>query len=229
MRRFLCIIGLVIFSVGLMAQTADSLQIKAKEPLYYAADQSLFMMPTAYTMPKGTQSFTDYELFVLQFANAVGENTHISAIVAFPVTMEMLQSFTAGVKHNYIHNGKLQAAVWGSYTPYYHALTVGNVFSLGSPKASVHAAASWGTDFSDYSKEYVIMLGGMTDFTPKTAFLLEVLTSSQILEDYSNGLITFGVRFKGKQTSWDIGGFRPLDAGGLDFFALPFLKATFIF
>jgi hypothetical protein len=200
---------------------------------YYAADQSLLFMPTAYTMPQGTSALTDYEVVILQYSYAISNRAHLSAMSAFPVSKELLRSFTIGTKVNYLKSGMLQAAVWGSFTPdhAFRLVTFGNVFSYGTPKTSGHAAVGFGSNMTDKLSSAALMAGATTRLSKSLNFLGEITTSSEALkkDESFNGLLTVGIRFKGTKISWDLGGFRPLAGDDDGIFLLPYLKATFIF
>ncbi len=218
------IILYVLMILGSM--TAFALESKVE---YQAADQSLFVMPTAYTMPRGMKALTDYELIVLQYAYAVNDHTHISAMTLFPITEEMVRTFSVGIKQNYLHQGKIQSAFWTTYTVHFHVMSIGNVVSYGTPDNSFHIAGSWATDFESSSNNVALAIGTIQKLASRTAFIGEFVTASQVLEKETNGLLLFGVRFKGDKMSWDFGGFRPLQGDTGELIALPFLKATFAF
>lgn len=79
---------------------------------YYAADQSLFIIPTAYTMYLGQNAFTDYELVILQYSHAISNRTHLSIMSPFPINSDMIKAFTFGFKQNYLRATPIEAAVW---------------------------------------------------------------------------------------------------------------------
>jgi len=209
-----------IAAVNVFAQAANE--------QFLAADQALMIMPTAYTMPKGSSSFTDYELFLIQYSYAMTSRTHISAGMVFPMAADLLKTFTAGIKQNYYTEEMLQSALWVSYNPYVEGGMFGNVVSLGDKKASLHAAAAWVFSTDKISKDYAVMVGGIASLSPRTSFITEVLSTSQIIDEEGNGIISFGFRFKGEKSSWDIGGGRLL-RGNSGLLFLPILKATVMF
>jgi hypothetical protein len=222
MKYAILIVLLIIGTTGILSAQEISEQFKA-------ADQSLIVMPTAYTMPKGKQSFTDYELFLIQYAYGITDRTHISAGMVFPIVMDMFKTFTFGVKQNYYRGRLLQSAALVSYNPEVNGGVLGNVVSVGNPKVSAHLAAFWVTDMETISKNYAIMLGGIATLSPRFAVISEVWTSNQIFESDLNGIFLIGVRFKGENVSWDIGGFRPIQEDGGTILFLPMLKATMMF
>lgn len=203
----------------------------AQENTYQAGDQSLLFMPTAYTMPKGTSALTDYEVIVIQYAYAAGNYTHLSAMTAFPVSKDALRSFTVGIKQNYLRQGKLQSAFWVTFTPDSgtRLLTAGNVFSYGTSKTSGHAAIAYGMNRNEDVSSALIMLGGTTYLSKRVNLMGELTNTSESLSEGVLGIFALGIRFKGNSMSWDLGGFRPLSEKDDELFALPYLKATFVF
>ncbi len=218
--RVLCTILLVIALGNVFSQIVDE-QFKA-------ADQSLMFMPTAYTMPRGSSSFTDYELFIVQYSYALTGRTHISAAMVFPMHAELIKTFTMGVKQNYYKEGPFQSALFVSYNPEAQGGMFGNVVSLGNTKASLHAAAAWVTDLTEIQKDYAVMVGGIIGMSNRVSFMTEILSTSQVIDEEGNGIICFGFRFKGDKTSWDLGGGRLLKDNS-EFLFFPILKATILF
>ena len=103
--------------------------------------------PTAYTMPKGSSSLTSFELIVLQYAYAFPDRFHLSNGTAFPIAKDLIKTFTLGTKVNYLRYNVLEAAVMMSYTPHYKIAMVGNIVSVGNPRASVHLLLAHAEDF----------------------------------------------------------------------------------
>lgn len=215
--------------------------LNAVEGDFYAGTQSVFVLPTAYTMPKGSSSLTDYEVVFLQYAYAASDRVHISAAMVFPFTTDMVRTFSLGGKVNYFRRKDVESALWASYTPDPKTLTAGNVVSVGNEKASLHivgiVAGAVGSEaiLGDFA------LGGIARFSDRVNGMLDLIfTPFTIagggdsdfldLDDSMNDAgIIFGIRFKGQQVSWDLGAMRIIgeDMGSL--IALPFLKATFLF
>lgn len=216
--RYLMIVLLLTGLLGMLYAQEASAQ-------FMAADQSLMVMPTAYTMPKGAHTFTNYEIVIIQYAYGLTPYTHLSAGMLFPIVSEAFDTFTAGIKQNYFRQDIVQSALWVSYNPKVKGGMFGNVISVGNEKISGHGAAVWLYDFEGVSSAYGIMLGGIYSASQRIALISEFLTVSEFMDEDPNGIITFGVRFKGQKMSWDIGGFRTTaDMGGV--FMLPLLKAT---
>ncbi len=196
---------------------------------FQAADQSLMVIPTAYTMPKGASTFTDYEIIIVQYAYGLTDRTHLSIGMPFPISTEVFQYSALGVKQNYLKYGKLQCAASLSWMPKAEGGALSNVVSYGGVKASVHGFIGITFDYDKVNSGSLLALGGIVDVSKRVALMSEIITYSAILEEEANGLLTLGVRLKGDRMSWDLGGFRPLsgDTGSLLLF--PLLKLTVLF
>ncbi|HNX00603.1 MAG TPA: hypothetical protein PLE74_01815 [Candidatus Cloacimonadota bacterium] len=223
MRKVLLVTFFVLSSIIIFAQDSGNTT--------YAADQSLLFMPTAYTMPKGTSALTDYEVLVLQYSYAATDHLHLSAVSVFPVTKDALRTLTVGMKQNFFRKGKVQSAGWFSFTPdsAIRAISFGDVVSYGTPERSAHAAVAFGSNLHDKISSAVLMGGVTTSMSERVNFIAEFTTTTEALKDNYTGLLSLGVRFNGKSTSWDLGGFRPLSGDSGDLLLVPYLKATFVF
>jgi len=201
------------------------------EPPYHSADQALFVMPTAFTMPRGSSVLTSFELLILQYTYAPTDRLHLSAGTVFPITFDLLRSFTLGGKINYLRKDGIQAAFYGSFTPDVEVriANIGHVLSIGDPGGSMHFSVS--KPFGEYEDilegGFLFGLGGITDFSPRVAGIGEyyLYTGEEDLVQ----VMALGLRFKGTKVSWDLGGFRPVGYDLGSFVALPFIKATFLF
>ena len=212
MKIFL--LAFIIFIIG----------VNLSSEVYHVGDHELFLMPTSYTMPKGTFYFSDYELVFLNFTAAPFNRTHVGVFTLFPITSDFLNTLTFGIKQNYYQSHYFGSAVFGSFTPDYPSFTLGNVFSIGTPKTSLHLALSLIDDFTgDTKAQTLIMVGARYH-----VIILEYTNLKSWSDNDFDGIITFGFRFGGKKISWDLGGFRPINEAinhsGL--IMLPFLKAT---
>jgi hypothetical protein len=200
---------------------------------YQVGDHELLLMPTGYTMQARQSYLTNYELFFLNYSYAPTNSTHISAFSLFPITKDFLETFTFGVKQQFLNSESVKAALWGTYTPKISGLTFGTVFSIGSGPDGLHlaisAANSLDREDSNSDKwEWIYMAGYRLDISQKISLIAEYTNFSAAVEEDFNGLISFGVRFRGESITWDLAGIRPLEGTG-DFFLFPLLKATFLF
>lgn len=251
-RHYIWIVILTLLAVNLWAQTdpaggeaevtatSDEEYVEnlyqpapkdSSEIMFQAADQALFVMPTAYTMPKGSSAITDFELLILQYTYAPTNNLHLSAGMVFPIVLDLFRTITLGAKFNYLRKDKIQCAFYGSVTPDpdMRIANIGHVLSIGDPRGSVHIAVN--KPFGSYEDilegGFVASLGGIVDFSKRVAGLGEVYLYSSARQPAQ--VFGLGLRFKGKNISWDLGGIRPFGIDAGDFIAVPFIKATFIF
>jgi len=200
--------------------------------MFQAADQSLFVLPTAYTMPKGTSALTSYEILILQYAYAPVENLHISAGTVFPIHPELLRSLTLGAKFNYLRSNSIQAAFYGSVTPFIEDVAffnIGHVISIGDPSGSFHVSINkpFGSIEDAVEGGWMGGVGFIAGFSPRVAGIGEV--HLYLGEGDPEAAVGLGLRFKGKSISWDLAGFRPITLDMGEILALPFIKATFLF
>lgn len=218
--KALLLVAAVWFALCLSAQEAD---------VYTPGDQSLMLLPTAYTMPKGTSSFTDYEIIVIQYAYAPTNSTHISGMTLMPFFKGFEQSITLGVKQRYLKKGIVQSAAFASYTPKSQVLTLGNVISLGKPSQSFHLGAVYAWDKEEGMDSPIIFAGVRKDLGRKVAFMMEYGTILDEMREDLSGVISFGFRFKGESIAWDLGGIRPTGFSDGVLYFFPVIKATFEF
>lgn len=227
MKRYLIILLLGLLATGLFAADPDE--------LFWAADQSLMVMPTAYTMPKGMHAFTDLELAIMQYAYAVSNRTHLSAGMVFPFTEDMIKTFTAGFKTNFLKSKKAQAALIGSFNPHTRAGYGGVVGSFGDPDISMHIMGSELYNFKNGDYQTLIALGGIKSISERFSGIMECYVVPQELgnlgddPDAAQFAIALGARFKGPKISWDFGIGRALGIDMGDFIGFPVLKATILF
>ena len=213
-------------------------QLNAQD--YMVGDHELLIMPTAYTMEAGDSYLTNYELFFLNYTYAVTSSTHLGIFTLFPITSEFLKTITFGLKQKYIDGDFINAALWSSYTPKVSGFTGGTVFSFGSSSHGFHAGVGAASTFDDPDDEsdqsstdkweFLFLAGYSIDLSKKIALLVEYTNAQSGLENDFQGLISFGIRFKGESISWDLAGIRPIQGtGDADLVLFPLVKATFLF
>jgi len=196
---------------------------------YQVGDHELFAMPTAYTMPAGNTYFTDYELVFLNFTFAPTNRTHAGFFTLFPLTTDFLETFSIGIKQNYLRTEKFELAAWLAFTQQIEGFSIGNVISINGKNASFHFGLSGLTTIEADEWEYLFMLGSKFDLTENTALIVEYDNSNSLFEEDFSGLISFGLRFKGKKVAWDFAGVRPLAEDTGNFLLFPYIKATVYF
>ncbi len=220
MRNLLIVLGILCFVAA---------PVRAQQ----AASNGLFLVPTAYTQPKGTHSLSSYVLLLWQYSYSLTNTTHISALTYFPVTADLVtQSFTIGIKQQVYRSGNLAVALTGTYQVANELYGVTAVSSIGSEDKSVHVGVGLGGDLIDESAGTLLTFGGRYRTSPKLSWMGEFMTTtSAIGEDEFRGLLTLGIRYHVTESFVaDLGGMRPITSIDMgDFLALPVLKVTFEF
>ena len=215
---------------------------------YQAGDHELFLMPTAYTMPKGSSYFTDYEVAIINYTYALTSRTHIGVFSFFPINKDVLETTTLGIKQNYYSSENTGCAFWSAYIPKSRVLNLGNVLSLGKKNKSFHFAVSVTHFFKDFDIidsadtstvysdtktvkkwAYTCTAGYRKDLSEKISLIAEYSYVFAPEEGEDADFLAVGPRFRTKKIDWDIAAARPIihDAPGLIVF--PVLKATIIF
>jgi hypothetical protein len=208
--------------------TQEEIPIDSSRARYYPGDHELMLMPTAYTMESGDGYFSNYEILFLNFTYAPTSRTHIGTFFFFPVVTSFYETITLGVKQNYLKTDFVQAALWGSYTLKNGLYTIGSVFSLGDKdRANFHAGFGYAGESNN--NIFLILLGARFNLSPKISTILEYTNAKELLDQDFNGLFTFGIRFRGESSSWELAAIRPLASTGGEFLFLPLLKASFYF
>ncbi|MDO9576936.1 MAG: hypothetical protein Q7J16_03545 [Candidatus Cloacimonadales bacterium] len=196
---------------------------------YQVGDHDLLLLPTAYTMPRGSGYFSDYELFFINYSFAPTDRTIIGAFSLFPIVTDFLDTFSISVKQNYLKFKNLQSAAWIAYAPKMKGLSIGNVISIATPNSSFHIGYSALNDTESDNWENLFMLGIRAELTERTDFIIEFENTSTLIEENFSGIVSLGIRFKSERVAWDFAGVRPLaeDTGSLLF--IPLIKATVYF
>lgn len=196
------------------------------------ASNGLFVLPTAYTLPKGTHSVSSYELIFLQYSYSLTNTTHISAFSVFPFTAEAFtNSLAVGVKQQLYRNDALAFATTVSFLPESQVFSVMGLASAGSPDAAVHVGVGKGGTLEVEGTGFLIMIGGEKKTSARMSIMAEFLTSSETIDSEFKGLFSGGARYRTSEgLTIDFGIMRPVttvDLGG--FIALPLLKASYEF
>lgn len=230
MKTIFTVLILILMSVTwLGAQDADPQIIPEAEMQFSSADQSLLILPTAYTMPKNSHTFTNYEIFIIQYAYSPTNTTHLSLAMPFPIFVEAFEYSALGIKQNYLKYQRFQAAATLTWFPKADGLGLMNIVSYGTPKASAHAHVGIVMSYDEIADGAFLALGGLVNVSKRIALISELMTVTDAMDEEGGQLLTVGIRFKGDKLSWDLGGFRPFtgDTGG--FIMFPLVKMTVLF
>jgi hypothetical protein len=184
---------------------------------------SLLLVPTAETLPKGDIYYRNFELLFNNLGYAVTDYLNISVMAAFPITSE-LRIFSAGAKLRLLSREKSPVSIAASASGWFaEDVAVGTtsaIFSAGNRRYSFTLAGNYGW-FED-SDEFFVFLGGDVQVATGLKLLLEYGNSqSAVTEDNDfKGLVNIGLRLFWEKVSFTMTGFRPLEDTG-DFIAFP--------
>jgi hypothetical protein len=184
---------------------------------------SLLLVPTARTLPKGDVYYRNFVLLFNNLGYAVTDAFDISAMAAFPVTSDV-RIICLGAKLRLVSADQagigiaVNASTW--IVDEEHLSTVGGIVSVGNRQRSLTAALNYG--IAEDENEAFVLLGGDLQVGRGVKLLAEYGNSqSALTEDHDfNGIINVGFRLFWEQTSFTLTGFRPLEETG-DFLAFP--------
>ncbi|MDD2331512.1 MAG: hypothetical protein PHI68_02535 [Candidatus Cloacimonetes bacterium] len=221
MKKYsLTILGLIIFW-GILS---------GMESVYEnPGDQTTILLPTAYTMPKGKFSLTNYQVFFIQLTYAATNSTHLSIGSIVPFFEEFSRTLSFGFKQRYLSKGQFNSAVFAFVNPDSEILALGNMLSVGAPTACISLGVGFAKDGREDFESPAFTLSARKNLSKKVAFMMEVGTTLEEMEDNADGMLTFGFRFIGDSISWELGGVRPLGKDMDYIYFIPILKATFEF
>jgi hypothetical protein len=200
---------------------------------------TLLLMPTAFTPPKGSMVFRDFELLFLTFGYSPTHSTSVVAGGMLPFTKDF-NALTFGVKQRIFQEANGAVALTGNVTvPLSSEIDEAGFIWLAGAVASyrfakqigVHAAAGGiGAQGRGESVQGLSFgVGGDARLTPNIKILAEVLHGGTTFDPGSNGtLINFGIRIHGERLSADIGGIRPLEDMG-DLWFIPLVSVGYRF
>jgi len=220
--------------VTLAVCICGSLPAKQTAERFWAGDQSLFFMPTAYTMPKGSHAFTVYEVAYWQYTYALTNSTHLSASTFMPLAINgLVPGFAAGIKQNYLKTEMVQAAAAIGYSPYFEKVILSNIVSIESDRISFHAAGILLTDISELSRYHIIMSGAHIHFSETFGLIGELFAPNwdlggYIFERYEQNAVSVCVTISNGTARVDAGAMTPLQ-GKKDKPVTPLLKVSLMF
>lgn len=200
---------------------------------------TLMLMPTAFTPPKGSIVFRDFELLFLTLGYSPTNTTSIVAGGLFPVSTEF-NAFTFGIKQGLYQKANGAIAVAGNITvPMGSGINdAGYIWLLNgvgsyrfADKVGIHIAAGGiGAQGRNANAQgFSLGLGSDIRLGSHVKLLAEVLHGGTTFDPGSSGtLINLGLRIHGDRLSADIGGMRPLENTG-DLLFIPLLSVGYRF
>jgi len=196
------------------------------------ASNGLFIVPTAYTLPKGTHVVSSYELVYLQYSYSPTSTTHISMSSYFPITSDLIRnSFTFGVKQQVYKTDMLAFAVTATMNPHNDGYVALGLAAIGTPDQSLHLGLGRAGIIGEEAAGTVMLIGGIMKVSKRVSWMAEFISSPEAIDEDFKGLFTLGLRFQSFDgLSIDFGAMRPITTYDLgSFIALPILKGTFQF
>jgi len=218
MKKVLLITLIILLVSVLLAEDAEEFE-------YRLADQSLIFLPTAYTIPAGRVTFTNYQLLLFHFTFSPVDRLNLGAMVPFPMWWDFLDYFTPGFKYSYYRGDNFSMAVSAAYIFEFQAYTMNHILSIGKPDNSVHFMVGM-TGRDDTDPNLLYGAGVRIALKPNTSLLCEFVTTNRSLDEDMNGVISAGLRFHGNRVSWDLGGSRTLREFDDELWLIPFVKVT---
>lgn len=200
---------------------------------------TLLLMPTAFTPPKGSMVFRDFELLFLTFGYSPTHSTSVVAGGMLPFTRDF-NALTLGVKQRVLQEANGAVALAGNVTvPLSSEIDEAGFIWLLNAVASyrfdkqvgVHVAAGGiGAQGRGESVQGLSFgLGADARLTSHIKVLAELLHGGTTFDPGSNGtLVNFGIRIHGERLSADIGGIRPLEDMG-DLWFIPLVSVGYRF
>ena len=204
---------------------------------YKIGAHDLFIMPTAYTIPKDSFYFSSYELLFMAFSYSPTNSTQLVIFSFFPInTTAVSNTFTLGFKQNIYKHDIFANSLLGNYNIKNSFYSIGNVSTYRAIPEKLNFSFSLmysknGSNEEDFSNfnEFFYMLGTEYILKNNDSFVLEYINIFKAFkEDKLSGLLTFGYRLRTSRIAWDFGGFRPFRMSS-NLIAFPFIKATIIF
>lgn len=196
------------------------------------ASNGLFVVPTAYTLPKGTHVVSSYELVYLQYSYSPTSRTHVSMSSYFPITTDLVRnSFTIGLKQQVWKSDRIALTGTATLNPKNDGYVVLALAAVGTPEQSIHLGFGRGGELGEPVAGSVFMLGGIMKVSRRVSWMTEFISSPEAIDADFQGLLSLGLRFRSNDgIAVDFGMMRPLTSYDLGpFIALPILKGTFQF
>ncbi|MCC5926183.1 MAG: hypothetical protein JJU41_06430 [Bacteroidetes bacterium] len=217
---------LSVFFVLVLVSTAVS-----QDSSYRASDNTLFILPTGQTVPKGTHQLNSFQLFFIGYNYGVTDRLQLGVFSFFPLNMTLFtQSFSVSAKYKFYSNDRFDVAAMGAVLPANGVTLAMTSGSYSINKTRLHAGLGLAFEFNDPANNSPIisMLGINHGLSERVSLMGEFASLGSSLIDDASGLFTFGARFHFESGNIDFGGMRPSGTGD-DFFAFPFLRGTIEF
>lgn len=183
---------------------------------------SLLLVPTARTLPKGDVYYRNFLLLFNNLGYAVTDYLNLSVMAAFPVTSDV-RILSLGAKVRLSPDGSAvglaaSGSVWIADDE--SVGTIGGIVTVGNLRRSATAAVHYASAEGD--GEAFFLVGGDVQIGTGFKLLAEYGNSETAIGDDNDfkGIINVGFRLFWEETSFTLTGFRPLEEEG-DFVAFP--------
>jgi hypothetical protein len=198
---------------------------------YRASDNTLFILPTGQTIPKGTHQLNSFQLFFMGYNYGVTDRLQVGALAFFPLSATIFrESLSLSVKYNLYSDARFDVSAMGVIMP-----AIGVTLAVSSATYTVnrtrlHGGLGLGFDIQNPSENspLVSILGVDHSVSGRTSLMAEFASLASSFIDDASGVLTVGARFHFENGNIDLGGMRPTSTGG-DFLAFPFLRGTIEF
>jgi hypothetical protein len=192
------------------------------------------LLPTAYTHPKGTFFFTDYDLVIGQIGYAVTDDTQVSLTGLPPLGPEPISVFDVTLKSSLYRGELVRVAALGStsglYTTDTGVLGIGRVGGVAQLCFDTRCGSSVSMSSNITLVGALLMVNGISGIyrvNDTISFLGEVDTLiplGNLVNGLGGAMAGGGVRFKGTSWGLDLSLMRVVRKGGA---ALPIIALTY--
>jgi hypothetical protein len=185
-----------------------------------------WLMPTALSAPKGTWSFSDFELFLVSASYAVTDQFSIGATTLVPISSDIPFWALFSAKMQVLRSGSLRVAlhgaatlVTGGDTDGFSAAEVGGAATLCLDTAChSHVSGFVGAGFAltEENNAVPIIVGGAlaARLGKRVKFVAEVdtglIAGGGINETADGFLLWYGLRFTSRNIGVDVGFMKPI-------------------
>lgn len=202
-----------------------------------------WLAPTALMDPKGTWSFSDFELFVVGASYAPTDTLSLSAATLIPITSDQPFVGLFSAKLQFLRAGRVRLAAHGALTVVsdendgFNAAVLGGAGTLClDDLCRSHLTGYLAAGFADADQSavpFVVSAAGVFRVSRRVKVVLEVdsaFIAGDINETADGFLAWYGVRFTSPSIGVDVGLAKPIvDGDDGDAFPLgfPFVSLTY--
>lgn len=221
-----------VFFFVVTTQPLSAQETSANPTTYRASDNTLFVLPTGQTVPKGTHQLNSFQLFFVGYNYGITDRFQVGGSAFFPLNLSIFrESLLFSAKYHLYSGNKLDVSAMAAIFPANGVTLAVSSATYTLNRTRLHGGLGTGFSFTDPADAapFVALFGADHNLSHRVSLMVEYATiASTILVDDANGLFTFGARFHFEQGNIDFGAMRPTSVGDA-FFAFPFLRGTIEF